>query len=200
MSGEWTVYFKAIAMAISDDNYVIKGLSGTVGQLLTFRRRGAKTIVQKYRRRTTIPPTQKLQSVRMNFASCIAYAKKAIKNPVVKAAYQAAAKDGQTAFNVATSDALNPPELTKINFDDYHGMQGDEIRVGATDDFSVETVTISIHLATGELIEEGMAHVPPDTTDWIYIATKENPVPTGSRITVSARDLPGNSSSLSIVI
>jgi hypothetical protein len=187
-------------MAISKDNYVISGLSGTVGQLLTFRNRGGKTIVQKYRRPTNIPPTEKLQSVRMNFASCIAYAKKAIKNPVVKAAYQAAAKDGQTAFNVATSDALNPPELTNINLDHYHGAPGDTISVQATDDFKVEAVVVSIYLATGELLEQGSASLQPGIPDWFYIATKENPVPVNSRITVSAKDLPGNSSSLSIII
>ena len=116
-------------MAISKDNYVIMGLSGTVGQLLTFRQRGRKTIVQKFRRATNIPPTKKLQSVRMNFASCIAYAKAAINDPAIKALYQASAKDGQTAFNVATSDALNPPEVRNIFTGKYHGSVGDEIKI-----------------------------------------------------------------------
>ena len=93
----------------------------------------------------------------MNFASCIAYAKKAIKNSELKAAYQAAAKDGQTAFNVATSDALNPPEITTILTDNYQGSTGDNIVIQATDDFKVEAVLVSIHLATGELLEQGNA-------------------------------------------
>ncbi len=187
-------------MAISKDNIVIMGLSGTIGQMLTFRQRRGKTIVQKFRKPTVIPPTEKLQSVRVNFASCIAYAKTAIKNPVFKAAYQAAVKDGQTAFNVATSDALNPPILTNINTVGYHGIPGDDINVGATDDFKVTAVTVSIHLATGELLEQGNASLQPDTIDWFYKTTKKNPILTGSRITVTAMDLPGNSTSLSIIM
>jgi hypothetical protein len=187
-------------MGISKDNYVIMGLSGTVGKLLTFRQRGRKTVVQKYRRPTSIAPTKKLKSVRANFASCIAYAKTVVKNPAVKAMYQAAAKDGQTAFNVATSDALNPPKLTNIDATAYHGKIGDTINIQATDDFKVAEVTISIHSAAGELIEPGTAHQQSDTDDWLYIITMENPVPAGSVITAVAMDLPGNKTSLSIIM
>ena len=157
-------------MAISEDNYVIKGMSGTVGQLFTFRQRMGKTVIQKFRRTPTIRPTEKLQSVRMNFASCIAYAKKAIKNSELKAAYQAAAKDGQTAFNVATSDALNPPEIKTILTDNYHGSPGDTIIIQATDNFKVDQVVVSIHLATGDLFEQGNASLQHDTADWLYTA------------------------------
>jgi hypothetical protein len=50
------------------------------------------------------------------------------------------------------------------------------------------------------LLEDGIAHVQPDTADWLYIATMENPAITGSRITATAMDLPGNSSSLTIIL
>jgi hypothetical protein len=53
--------------------------------------------------------------------------KTAIINTDIKALYQAAAKDGQTAFNVATSDALNPPVIKAILRDNYHGIPGDTI-------------------------------------------------------------------------
>jgi len=187
-------------MAISNDNYVIQGLSGTVGKLLTFRQRGQKTVVQKYRRTTNIPPTEKLKSVRASFASCIAYAKTVVKNPAVKAIYQAAAKDGQTAFNVATSDALNPPELTSINTSGYLGLPGDTIEIQATDDFKVAEVVVSIHGPTGELLEQGNAVQDPNTGDWLFKATKENSKLTGSTITASAKDLPGNNGSLSVIM
>ena len=134
-------------MAISEDNIVVAGITGTVGHLLTFKKRAGKTVVAKYLRPTTVPPTERLQSVRKNFASCIAYAKTAIKDPVIKALYQAAAKGGQTAFNVATSDALNPPELHNILVDRYQGNPGDLIIVDATDDFKVASVKVSIQLS-----------------------------------------------------
>jgi hypothetical protein len=187
-------------MAISEDNIVVAGFTGTVGHLLTFKKRAGKTVIAKYLMRSTVPPTQRLQSVRKNFASCIAYAKKAIKNPEIKSLYQAAAKGGQTAFNVATSDALNPPTLNNILLDNYHGNPGESITILATDDFKVVSVSISIHLPTGELLEQGEAILPADSAEWIYMTSKSNPTPAGSTITAVATDLPGNTVSLNITL
>jgi hypothetical protein len=173
-------------MAESKDNYVIKGLSGNVGKLLTFRQRAGKTVISKFPRPSSIPPTDKLRSNRANFATCIAYAKAAIKDPAVKAKYQAAAVGGQTAFNVATSDALNRLSLTEIE--------------QAIKNFKKTTVTISIQQATGELLEQGTASLKPGTTDWLYKRTKANPMPAGSRVTVTATDLPETGAPISIVL
>jgi hypothetical protein len=187
-------------MAISEDNIVVAGFTGTVGHLLTFKNRAGKTVVAKYLLPTTIPPTERLKSVRKNFASCIAYAKTAIKNPAIKALYQAAAKGGQTAFNVATSDALNPPKLNNIFIDNYHGNPGESITILATDDFKVASVLLSIHLPNGELLEQGEASLPADSAEWIYMSAQPNPAPAGSTITAVATDLPGNTASLDITL
>lgn len=187
-------------MAVSEDNILVTGFRGTIGNLLTFRQRAGKTVISKYIRPTTIPPTERLKSVRKNFASCIAYAKKAIQDPRIKALYQAAAKGGQTAFNVATSDALNPPELTNILVDDYQGNPGDQIVVLANDDFKVASVLVFIYSATGELLEQGSAMLSADLTKWIYLATTRNPTLPGSTISAVASDLPGNDASLSVIL
>ena len=173
-------------MAVSKDNYVMKGLRGTVGNLLTFRQRAGETVVSKFLRPSTIPPTQKLRSTRANFAACIAYAKAAMKDPAVKAKYQAAAVGGQTAFNVATSDALN--RLTQAEIEQ------------AIKSFKKTIVTVSIQEATGELLEQGTASLKPGTTNWLYKRTKANPMPAGSRVTVTATDLPETGAPISIVL
>jgi hypothetical protein len=184
-------------MAESKENIITRGLSGTIARMLTFRQRAGKTIVSKFLRPTIIPPSERLVSVRAKFASSIAYAKMAIKNPAIKALYQVAATGGQTAFNRATADALHVPKLTNIHLGSYHGDPGDGIIIEATDDFKVTGVTVSIQQASGDLIEQGNAIMQENTTDWIYTALKLNTVLAGSKITAVAMDLPGNRTSFS---
>ena len=187
-------------MARSIDNMIHHGLRGSIGKTLTFRQRARRTFVSKYRNPTTIPATEKLQSVRLKFASCIAYAKSAVKNPKTRAMYQAAIKGGQTAFNVATSDALNPPEITFIDKSGYQGNIGDILLVKAKDDFMVSEVSVSVLNALGDLIEQGNAVGEPNKGDWIYIAIKPNPEYANSVITVTAADLPGNTTTSTITV
>jgi hypothetical protein len=186
-------------MARSIDNMILHGLSGSIGETLTFRQRGRRTFVSKYRKPTTIPATEKLQSVRLRFADCIAYAKSAVKNPEMRARYQAAIKGGQTAFNVATSDALNPPEIKHIDATGYLGNIGESILVTATDDFMVAAVSVSILNTSGDLIEQGNANIQPDK-NWIYIASNLNPEYPNSVIAVTAEDQPGNTTTSTITL
>ncbi len=179
-------------MSTVKDNYVVKGTAGAVGDLLVFRQRGGKTFISKFPRPSSVPPTEKLKSVRAAFATCIAYAKKAVKDPVKKALYQSKVVGGQTAFNKATSDALNPPQINNIRID-----QNAFIIVEAVDDFMVAGVTISIHDISGNLIEEGKAELMENGFDWHY-TVQRIPMTVGSRIVAEAVDLPGNRVSQSI--
>ena len=54
-------------------------------------------------------PTEKLWGVRSRFAVATAYANSVIKDPALKAQYQAAAIGGKRAFNLAMADFLNRP-------------------------------------------------------------------------------------------
>jgi hypothetical protein len=173
-------------MATVKDNYVVQGTAGAVGELLVFRQRGGKTFISKFPRPSSVPPTDKLKSVRAGFASCIAYAKTVVKDPVKKALYQSQVVGGQTAFNKATSDALNPPQIKNIRID-----QNAFIIVEAVDDFMVAGVSVSIHDLSGDLIEEGKAEFMENGFDWHY-TIREIPLTAGSKITAEAVDLPGN--------
>jgi len=183
-------------MAESKENILTKGFSGTVARLLTFRQKAGKTVVAKLRRPSSVPPTDKMVAVRDKFQSSIAYAKGAIKDPAVKALYQAVAKPGESAFNVAVADAFKAPKVESIKTDNYHGAAGDTITVKATDDFKVTGVTVSILNAAGDLIEEGNAVMQINETDWLYTTTQANAAVAGSKITAAATDMPGNSTSL----
>ena len=97
-------------MAISNDNVVTRGATGTFAGQIVFRQRFGKTIMCKmpkpYPPKT---PTQLANQERFKRAND--FAKAAIKDPVKKAYYQSIAKPTQTAFNAAFQDAYhNGPE------------------------------------------------------------------------------------------
>jgi hypothetical protein len=198
--GDHDRHFKNTHMAQSKDNILVKGLSGTIARLLTFRQRAGKTIVSKLLRPSTATPSDKAAAVRAKFTTSVAYAKAAVKDPAIKAGYQAVAKDGQTAYNMALADAFQSPQISGIDAAAYHGAAGDAITVKATDDFKVAAVKVSIFSAAGALLEQGNTVMQINEVDWLYTATQANAALAGSKITAEATDLPGNSTSLSLTL
>jgi len=187
-------------MAQSVDNIVTKGFFGSLDKTLTFRQRAGFTIISKKRRGSSSAPSDGMLAVRTKFLSAVAYASKAIKNAVTKGLYNSAATGMQSAFNVATADAYNPPVVNSIAVDKYQGAVGDHITVDASDDFKVKSVSVAIHDAAGNLIEQGTAVLQTETADWLYTATVVNAAPAGCKVSATATDLPGNTGSLEITL
>jgi hypothetical protein len=187
-------------MPESKDNFIVHGLSGTFAGLGTFHKRGRKTFLRKIRAKPSVPDSKEQAAIKKRFAEYIRYAKAAIKDPDIKAAYAAVAKPGRTAFNRAVTDASHPPKIGKIDTGNYHGQPGDYLIIEATDDFKVIAVQISIHNANGHLIEKGEAIMQINTNDWLYAVTVANEPFTGSKITATATDLPGNKTSLTVTL
>jgi hypothetical protein len=167
-------------MAKVADNILLKGFSGTIGKSLTFRQIGGQTFVSKYQKAPTGEPTEKAVAARTKFGEATAYARGVVKDPEQKALYQAKVTGGQRAFNIAVMDA---------------GRTGDAIFIRATDDFKVASVSVLIYNPAGELAEQGNAVLQENSDNWLYHLKQNIPVLMGSRITVRATDLPGNSSS-----
>ncbi len=179
-------------MAIVTDNIIMKGMSGTIGKELTYRQFRGKTIVSRYQRPHSVPPTAKKIAAQVKFAKATAYARGAIDNPEIKAMYQSAAGIDQRAFNVAISDALHPPKVDNIELDSYHGHAGDSVMITASDDFKVAAVRVAITDGCGTFVEEGDAVEQADNKHWVYTSTNENARLTGSAISATAVDMPGN--------
>jgi hypothetical protein len=186
-------------MAKVKDNVLAKGFSGTIGRTLTFRQLGGETFVSKYQRAPTVAATEKKLAVQTKFGTATAYARRAIKDPEMKAMYQAFVKGGQRAFNIAMMDALRAPEVESIQADSCHGRVGDQIIIRAMDDFKVIGVVVAVYNKAGDLLEQGNAVAREDEKmDWLYRARQENPEYSGSKITAVATDLPGNCGSLNL--
>ena len=180
-------------MAESENNIVTHGLSGKVGNTLVFRQRAGKTVVASPPHHTNKPVSNPQVLQRQKFQEAVIYGKIAIKDIATKAAYEAAAASGISAFNIAVADMLNAPDIELIDLSAYHGNIGDKITVKATDDFKVTGVTVGIYKTDGTLIEKGSAIAGTNGLLWVYNATVANSASiTGDKIVVDVTDTPGN--------
>jgi hypothetical protein len=195
-----TIELKNKNMPESRNNFIVHGLSGTFAGIGTFHIRGRKTFLRKIRAKPSVPDSKEQVAVKKRFAEYIRYAKAAIKDPDIKAAYAAETKPGRTAFNRVVTDAFTPPKIGKIDTANYYGHPGDHLIVEATDDFKVKAVQMCIHHASGHLIDQGEAIMQINTGDWFYMVTVVNESFTGSRITATATDLPGNKTSFTVTL
>ncbi len=180
-------------MGESNKNLATDGLRGQVGNFV-FRRRRAdgKIFVSRHPGEQETEPTQAQASVREKFQQAAIYGRAAVSNPETKTQYAAAAKPGQSAYNVAVADFFRAPDIEEVDLTAYAGQVGDVIRIKATDDFKVQQVSVRIENADASLIEEGQAVADPDGRFWIYTATAVNENLTGDKITVTATDRPQN--------
>jgi hypothetical protein len=192
--------YKKQIMAQNQENLLLRGTSGTIADMITYRQRAGKTIISKKRGKSSVPATDTQLGIQEQFRKAVAWAKGAIKDPVVKAMYRAKAALGQSAFNMATADAYNPPKVDGIRTDGYHGAVGDTITVKATDDFAITGLRVSIVDAAGDPVESGDAVLQINETDWLYTATKANAALAGSKITAVATDGPGNSTAFRVTL
>jgi len=176
----------------SFNNIVTEGLSGKILQLV-FRQRGGKTIVSHRPEKREHIASAAQAMVRSSFKAAVQYAKAAMTDAATRLAYLAKAEKGQTAFNVAVADFFHAPEIILIDTGQYTGSSGSRILAAVTDDFKVQSVTVRIKDAGGQLIETGNAVALADGLHWQYDATVLNGNSTGSIISITAKDMPGHS-------
>ena len=188
-------------MAKSVRNVVTFGLSGLIGDLLVFRQKAGKTFVSNKPKLSTKAPTAEMLKVRSLFRRAAIYAKSVIKDLTKKAAYEAVAKPGQSAFNVAFADYQKGPEIeTGLAFPHYNGEIGQELKASIIDNFIVKSVTFSILNAAGVSLESGEAMQAEDGLDWVYTTTAENADFAGGKVIIKAYDNPGNETLLEVAI
>ena len=181
-------------MAKSENNEVMFGARGRVGNLVVFKNFGSnQTVISKRPRRSENPVyTAKQIQVKQKFREAVVYAKGVIGNPDLAAAYQMFAKPGISVYNLALADYCKAPEITLIDTANYQGQLGDQIRVRALDNFRVTEVKVSIYDAADTLLESGLAVLSQNNIDWIYDTTTLNGNLAGTKITAEAKDTPGN--------
>jgi hypothetical protein len=174
------------------NNDLVKGASGRIGDQLVYRQRGAKTIIAKRPKPKEGPPTQAQIEIQERFYNGVLYAKTVVADEAKKAVYQAKATGYQTAYNLAVSDFCKAPQITQCDTDAYTGQPGQLIRIRAADDFKVQSVSVEIKDGTNTVLEEGAAVLNDNGVDWMYTTQEENLQMLGTKLIVSATDLPQN--------
>jgi hypothetical protein len=177
-------------MATLKLNAFMNALHGAIGDLVVVGK-GDNLYVQR-RARKRPPPTGAQEAQIGRFALASRWARTALADPAVKAAYQAACRGNQTAHNLAIKDFLHPPAVASIAVAGYHGQPGDSVRIVATDDFKVTRVLVQVRRMDGDLLEEGAATSSGTDHSWLYRCQTEVPPGTTVLIEATAWDLPGN--------
>lgn len=187
-------------MAIVKDP-LMKGISGKVGDQFYYRQYGGNTILCKRPKRNKSRPRSKEELRRQKkFRDALFYARDAIRDPDMLAMYQALAGNGKTAYNMAMSDALKPPVLSKLNAKQYRGLPGNILEVKAEDNVCVTSVSFTIYAPDGSEVERGEAIPHRYSWQWRYTITTLNNTPKGSVIRVVAEDMPGNQTVLEHIV
>ncbi|MBS1545591.1 MAG: hypothetical protein JST14_18280, partial [Bacteroidetes bacterium] len=124
------------------------------------------------------------------------YARHVIKDPELKAKYQAKVNAHQkSAYTVALRDYMNAPVIHYIK------VTGDTITVKASDDFMVVTVKVEVSDASGKIIEKGDAErYKRHHLIWKYRSTIDRLSEPGIIIKAFATDIPGNLGSSEVIL
>jgi hypothetical protein len=184
-------------MAKVADNIIVKGIRGMLGDMLVFRQLNGQTIVSA-KPKKPVTRTPKQQEGQERFRRAVAYAKASMGNPQLKELYASRISARCTsAHQVAIADYLNAPRIETIDASHYKREAGSAIAINATDDFMVASVQVTIHTADGEVIESGSAAKGTDDR-WIYTTIQHHIGYTNCQITVTASDLPGNTTETTI--
>lgn len=183
-------------MPIITNNPAVAGASGMLGNNFVYRRLAGDRLCMANRPKKRKGGLSARQDVVVDrFSDATYYAKNKTAIPEFKALYRKGINKNEginSAYNVAINDYLKPPQIAGIDAKDYTGEAGQLIRVRATDDFMVESVTVIIVSAEDEVIEQGEAVARGKKGLWRYATTVRNVNLKGRYVVAIAKDMPGN--------
>jgi len=182
-------------MAQVRNNIIIKGLSGSIGNQLVFKQdKAGRTIVGAP---PSIDPDRTYSEAELErqevFRDATVYAKGAKGEAVY---IEKAEGTPMSAYNVAIADWFHGPEIREIDIENWSGAVGEVIRIQVVDNVKVAKVNVVISNSEGAVLEQGVA-VPAEGAWLTYTttATAQN----GAQLVVTAEDLPGNVTDMSVV-
>lgn len=183
-------------MANTKHNCLTRGTSGKLGDL-TFCSNGQMRSRPDFSKRV-LSLLQKDQGKR--FLKAIDYAKMATTDPELNDFYarKAANKPGLGAWHLAISDYCRAPQIFTADFREFSGKSGDSIIIRAYDEYIVTEVMVSLVSPEGIILDEGMGSVCNFDDEWSYSFKSDVDLVPGLSFAISARDLPGNITTVSL--
>ena len=179
-------------MSKTKQNSLTRFYSGKFGDDFILRNNDGTSVITKLPKISAVPRTEQQNNVVYNFRMAVSYAKTCMGDPAMKALYEARASKRNSAYRLAMADYLNAPQVSKIDTRGYSGHAGDKISLMVTDRIQAKTVVVTIVDPGGNLVEQGDCTVDSTGTLWSYVATTDVVTLSGTVITVTATDYPGN--------
>jgi len=177
-------------MAISRTNVLLHGFKGKLADYVV-RRWGESTVLSK-KPNTKHRKWSKLQKTnRARFREAMAYARRVLSNPDMRAYYVKKKRKMQTVWNVAVADYLLNPSIDLIDIREYNGMRGEQIYISTNDKYGVASAVVSILDAQGLEVESGPA-VRDFGFNFTYTTVSLNTCLKGCKVVVTVSDFPGN--------
>jgi hypothetical protein len=179
-------------MALVKHNQVTKGVSGKFGDDIVFKQLGKRTIFSARPRKATVV-SEKMKAHRERFKKATRYAKSSLADPLLKAEYEAIAREREiaSAFAAAVGDYLKAPEISSITTDTYTGQVGGIISIEASDALKLTAVKVTISQNDGTVLESGDATLTQGAHEWKYVSTVSNASLAGTKVKAQAFDRPG---------
>lgn len=175
-------------MAKVRNNIFVRGLSGSVGdQFVVKQNKNGRTIISNsptFKENREFTEAQREQQEK--FREAVEYAKEAKAQQIY---IDKSAETARTPYNVAMADFFHGPEILELDVEAWNGEVGQILRVKVMDDVKVTQVNVVITDGAGVVLEQGPA-IQSDNRWWNYTTTAT--AQDGSRVVVTARDLPGN--------
>ena len=96
----------------SKGNIITHNLSGAINKQLVFKKYSDKTVASKYPDMSKVVPTQKQLEAKELFAEAVAYARSVLKDPELKAAFQATLRPGTRVYGAAIKQYMRAHKAT----------------------------------------------------------------------------------------
>jgi hypothetical protein len=173
-------------------------VSGGIGRHVYRRKRGGGVTVARRGTRTA-PPSEAQVGVQNRLRTAAAFARDVLAHSDLRVPYERVAEElGKSAYSAAVTDFFTAPVVHLIEVSNYHGAVGDKIKVLARDDVDVVAVSIVLKDASGAVLESGAA--TSVNASLIYAVTTVRPAGQPVTIEATAKDRPGNVSTLTKAI
>jgi hypothetical protein len=166
-------------------------MSGKVDQFV-YRNRNGKTVAARKPDRSRVPASAQQEAVRTKFRMATRYAKSVMNDTQKLALYAEKLTEGKTIHNLVVADYFDAPGIEDINTFGYAGNINDKIIIKVDDKFPIAMVHVKIERGDGSVVEQGLAAATLSSEQWEYTCTAANTAVIGSKVIITALDLPGN--------
>jgi hypothetical protein len=178
-------------MARIEGNDLTLGLRGKFGKQFVFRKYKSRTIATRKGETVDRRTADQLEH-RERFRLAAMYAKRALKNPELKAAYEAIAEATESnTFAAAVTDYLKSIIIIGVMAEEYDGQIGFPLTFNVDDPYKVKTMKITLTDAGSTLIESGNASLTGQSIHYSYVTTKAIPDISGLKVKIEVTDRPG---------